>query len=355
MTTPSPAEQLNTSVTSLQNELGSLQSRVRMAEARDALGDLDARLKGLPQAVRDLRGRGYAFETGLEGQVLEMVQRWGTIQPAVASFIDQQAAQLEQSIQPVEGKVSYLAGQANDPEYALGQVKEVETEIENLGNKVSGAVSTAAGMYSEFSGQFQKIDRHLSDLKYTVEQVEQGCFKLLPTEGAILAVKATWTRDGREDRDDPQGVLYLTDQRLLFEQKQEVATKKVLFITTERKLVQQVALEIPVDCVTEVKGSKQGLFRNEDFLDMNLGSGAPVRAAQFHLFGQDCQAWVGLFNRVRAHEFDHDRVIQIDQAEAEKVKNAPTNCPACSGAITQVIVRGQDTITCEYCGHVIRL
>ncbi len=119
-----------------------------------------------------------------------------------------------------------------------------------------------------------------------------------------MAVKATWTRDNREDRDDPQGVLYLTDQRMIFEQKQEVATKKVLFITTERKLVQEMQLEFAVDRVTDVRGSKQGMFKNEDFLELTLATGAPVKSTQFHIFGQDCMAWVGLINRARTHEFD---------------------------------------------------
>ena len=46
-----------------------------------------------------------------------------------------------------------------------------------------------------------------------------------------MAVRATWQKGGE---DNPQGILYLTDQRLLFEQKQEIGAKKVLFITTEK-------------------------------------------------------------------------------------------------------------------------
>lgn len=355
MTTSTPAEQLATDYAHLQNELRSLQSKIHMSDARDAMGDMDTRLKALPQAVKDLRSRCYAFETGLEGQAADMVQRWSAIQPAVSTFIDQQAIQHEMAIRPIEAKMGYLAGQMSSPEYALGQAKEVGAEIDNLENKISGAGSTASAMYSELSSQFQKLNEHITDLNYTFDQVDQGCFKLLPTEAPIMAVKATWTRDNREDRDDPQGVLYLTDQRIIFEQKQEVATKKVLFITTERKLVQQMALEFAVDRVTDVTGNKQGLFKNEDYLDMTLSTGAPVKSTQFHIFGQGCQYWVGLINRTRAHEFDKDRVMQLDPAEVEKVKNAPTICASCGGALPQVILRGQDAITCEYCGFTIRI
>lgn len=355
MTTPTPTEQFNASYGNLQNELRSLQSKIHMSDARDAMGDMDTRFKSLPQAVKDLRNRIYVFEMGLEGQAAEIVQRWSSIQPSVSVFIEQQATQLEMAIRPIEAKMGYLTGQMSNPEYVLGLVKEVEADIENLQNKVSGAVSTASAMYSELAGQFQILTRHITDLNYTFDQIDQASFRLLPTEAAIMAIKATWTRDNREDRDDPQGVLYLTDQRLIFEQKQELATKKVLFIITERKLVQQMQLEFAVDRVADVKGTKQGIFKNEDFLDLTLATGAPVKSTQFHIFGQDCQYWVGLINRVRTHEFDKDRVIRVDQVEVEKVKNAPTICTSCGGVLPTVILRGQDVITCEYCGFVIRL
>ena len=55
---------------------------------------------------------------------------------------------------------------------------------------------------------------------------------------------ANWKKPG--DKDGVGGVLFLTDQRLLFEQKEEVVTKKVLFIATEKQKVQALAWEIPV-------------------------------------------------------------------------------------------------------------
>jgi hypothetical protein len=47
--------------------------------------------------------------------------------------------------------------------------------------------------------------------------------------------------------------------------------------------------------------------------------------------------------------------LALDQAAVEKVKTAPTQCPNCGGSITKPVLRGMDTITCEFCGNVIRL
>jgi hypothetical protein len=96
------------------------------------------------------------------------------------------------------------------------------------------------------------------------------------------------------------------------------------------------------------------MLKNEDHIDIGFETGAQVRSAHFHIW-QDCSLWQGLINRVRTKDFDKDRAIEIDQVEVDKVKSAPTQCPSCGGKIDQVILKGMDSITCSFCGQMIRL
>ena len=118
-------------------------------------------------------------------------------------------------------------------------------------------------MYDQFNNQVSAASRHLEEIEYLLAQLAEASFQLLPTEAGIAAVKAAWCKTGKEQKGDPQGVLYLTDQRLIFEQKEEVATKKVLFVVTEKQKVQGLQLEAPVALVDKVETSKQGLLKNE--------------------------------------------------------------------------------------------
>jgi hypothetical protein len=149
-------------------------------------------------------------------------------------------------------------------------------------------------------------------------------------------------------------VLYLTDQRLLFEQKEKVATKKVLFVATEKKLVQELLWQIPVVLVEEVKPSKEGFLNKDDYIELQLGSGAPFDVLHLHIWHR-ADEWKALIQQAKAREFDSTRAISIDKAVAERVKNAPTQCPSCGGVLNQVVLRGMESMTCEYCGAVIRL
>jgi predicted RNA-binding Zn-ribbon protein involved in translation (DUF1610 family) len=96
------------------------------------------------------------------------------------------------------------------------------------------------------------------------------------------------------------------------------------------------------------------MLKNEDHIEIAFETGAPVQVAHFHIW-QDCAVWQGLINRAKTKDFEAGRAVALDQAAVDKVKSAPTQCPSCGGAITKPVLRGQDSIKCEYCGFEIRL
>jgi uncharacterized Zn finger protein/uncharacterized coiled-coil protein SlyX len=354
MATPNPAQQIAAEIRALQNKVNDLQKAVRLASARDAVEDLQTKIGSQSQRIATARGRGYVFENDLEAQAQSYVESWALLYPNLQMQINQQSTMLMNSLRPIEMQMPQLAAAANNPFTARGILNTLQSSVSQLESKVSAAESTIRGMYDQFKQQASTFIQRLDQIEYLLTQLAEATFGLLPTEGGIAAITAVWCKTGKEQKGDPEGVLYLTDQRLLFEQKEEIATKKVLFIATEKQKVQALQLEVPVALVDNVQTSKAGLLKNEDHIEVRFQTGAPVQSAHFHIW-QDCEIWQGLINRAKSKDFDKGRAVGIDQAEVAKVKAAPTQCPACGGAITQVVLRGQDTIKCEYCGNVIRL
>jgi uncharacterized protein YukE len=338
----------------LQNKVNSLQDGVRLAKVRDAVEDMQTKVSSQPQRIMTARGRGYFFEKDLEAQAQSFVDSWAMLYPNLQSQINLQSTALMNALRPIEMQMPQLTASAYNPAAARGTLNTMQSAVSQLESKVSAAERTINGMYDQFDRQVSEFVRHMDQVEYTLTQLAEATFRLLPTEGAIMAVKAVWCKTGKEQKGDPEGVLYLTDQRLIFEQKEEIVTKKVLFIATEKQKVQQLQLEAPVALVDNIQTSKAGLLKNEDHIEIHFASGAPVQSAHFHIW-QDCAVWQGLINRAKSKDFDQGRAVSIDQAEVEKVRAAPTQCPACGGAITQQVLRGQDTIKCEFCGNVIRL
>ena len=353
MTTPSPAEQFTTDLQALQSKVSDLQKSARLSEVSDAIEDVQTSVNNMARRIADVRQRGYVFEKELEAQAAGFVTQWAQIHPSLVSQINQQAATLQAALRPIESQLSQLAGRHPDGA-ARSALESLKSSVQTFENKAKAAADQINGMYDALDNAINTVENHLANIEWMQTQLAEAKFGLLPTEGAIAAVKTVWCKDVKENKDDPEGVLYLTDQRLLFEQKEEVVTKKILFIATEKQKVQELRWQAPVALIAEIKPSKQGLFKNEDHLDLRFGPGASVQTAHLHIW-QDANEWLRLLNRAKTKDFDQTRAIAIDQTEVAKVKAAPSQCPSCGANFDQVVLRGQSDVKCQYCGFVIRL
>jgi hypothetical protein len=354
MAATDPIQQMNEDIRSLQSSIGDLQEHVRLSTVQEEVSDLDTTLTGLGQRLASLRTRGYVFGKDLENQARGLVSSWAPLFPNLQAQINTQSAALVNALRPIEMQMPQLNAAAGNPGAARVLLNTLRSETSMLEDKASAAEKSINSMYEQLGSQVALFSSQLDQVEYMLTQLAEAKFQLLPTEGGIAAVKAVWCKSGKEEKDDPQGVLYLTDQRLLFEQKEEIVTKKVLFVATEKKMVQELLLECPVSLVESVDASKQGLLKNEDHIGMNFGSGAPLSLAHFHIWA-DCSTWQMSINRAKSKFYDGDRAVPIDQAAVDKVKAAPAQCPSCGGNINKPVLRGQDSLTCEYCGFVIRL
>jgi prefoldin subunit 5 len=347
-------QQIESEINALQSQVSRLEDLARLSDVRDAAEDFQTRVRAMPQRVANLRQGGYAFEKELEDQAADFVRQWGSLYPSVTSQINQQSAALQAQLRTINNQLTQLARLKSNPTAARPVLNSAKSAADQLDAKAESAGRMVKGMYDNLESQVSGVDRHLTAVEWMMQQLAEAAFTLLPTESGIMAVKAVWYQGGKERDEDPDGVLYLTDQRLLFEQKEVVATKKVLFITTEKKKVQELEWEAPVALVESVTTSKHGLMKNEDHIHIHFGSGAPYSLIDLHIW-QPCDEWARLINRARSRDFDQTRAIAIDRAAAERVKAAPVQCPSCGATITQVVLRGMDSINCEYCGFLIRL
>ena len=321
------------------DRFNNLQSKLMLTNINDDLEDIESAINALPANIENIRARSYVFKSYLEKKVETLTTQWRDLRPRVESAIKTQAQSLQTDAANVQNTLNRgaLAGAA----------------LTSLESKVDAAISNLQGMYDTLDANVNQTQQQVDDVAWTLQQAEQASFGLLATEAPVEAVPANWKKP--DDKDGVEGVLYLTDQRLLFEQKEEVATKKVLFITTEKQKLQSLQWEVPVAQIEQAAGSKKGFLGKDDYLTLTCGSQAPFRTAEIHLKGETGEAWQGFIGRVKSGEIAKERTVPVDQKAAEAAANAPTKCSTCGATITQTILRGQTEITCEFCGSKIRL
>ncbi|MCJ7626564.1 MAG: hypothetical protein MUO76_23985, partial [Anaerolineaceae bacterium] len=323
MNAQDPIQKNTLEIDSLQREIHGLNTKVRLSALRDRVEDVESTAKGFAQRVADIRGRKYAFGQTLADQGKDLAQRWRPLRTDVQNQINLEASKLERSIQPLEASLSRLEAQRRRPSVARPLILRLKSEIRNLESKISAADSSISGMFDQFESEVNGFDLKVKEIENMLNELEAASFSLTPTEAGILAVEATFI-EGKEDKNDPKGIFFLTDQRVIFERKQEIAKKKVLFVATEKELVQEVLFEIALGHVEEITASKRGMFKNEDHLEIRFGGGAPINSTHLHLFGQDCEMWKSTITRAKAGEFDQDRAIKVDEEVLEKMKEIPT-------------------------------
>lgn len=343
-------DQLASDISALRSKVSELEKGTRLTTIRDAVEDIQSSVNGFKQEVAQLRTRGYVFGKNFESQAEKFPQQWAQMSANIHAQVNTQAARLQNAFAPLQSRLPALSNQAQ----AAATYRQLKPQVDMIATQVKAAEDQLKGMYNKFESDVKHFDWEIYEARNVLDQLDEATFKLLATEAGVAAVKAVFVKDGKEDKSDPDGVLILTDQRLIFEQKEEVATKKVLFITTEKQKVQKVLFEVPTAMIESVTPSKQGLFRNEDNIELTLGSGAPFPKVRFHIW-QTAEEWQAHINRVRTRDIDKDRAIAVDADAVAKVKAAPSQCPQCGGNISQVVLRGQDNIKCEFCGFVIRL
>jgi len=347
----SPQEQIKQDIAGAQSQLRTLVEKVKLSSARDRFSSLDNEINNLPMRIQKTRDRKYAFNRILESQAKSFQQQWLTKRGAIQNQLTVESNALQNQLRPLENRVNALSLGSSSATIVSG----IKNELSSFDQKVTAAERSVTEMFDDFGSEVNKVKSQLTQIEKTLELSESASFGFLPTESVVRAVKATWTRDEKEDKEDPEGYLFLTDQRLIFELRDEVATKKVLFFTTERKKVQELQFEVPVFSISSVKATKQGMLKNEDWLELELEPDAFARSAKLHLDGQNCNEWQALINQVKSRELDADRAFAVDEAAVEKARSAPVVCPSCGGTITRPVLRGMDTITCDFCGRVIKL
>ena len=337
------------------NQFNALQDQIMLSPVNDDLEDIASAINALPANIENIRARGFVFKSFLERKVETLNKQWAELRPQVQSAVQVQTAQLRVD--------------ANQVQATLNRRQLATAPLASLEGKVSAALRNLQGMYDTLDDNVNQTQQQLDDISWTLQQAELASFGFLATEAPVEAVPANWKKPG--DKDGVEGVLILTDQRLIFEQKEEVATKKMLFITTEKQKVQALQWAVPVTQIEKAAGSNRGLMGKDDFLTITLAEGTglagpegqalyddmgrPLRTTDVHLKGEKGEAWQAFIGRVKSGEIAKERTVPVDAAAVETVANAPTKCPNCGATITQKVMRGQTEINCEFCGSVIRL
>jgi predicted nucleic acid-binding Zn-ribbon protein len=345
-TTTGLNEESRAKLEGLQDRLGDLQESLLLTRVYDDMEDIETALSLLPVEIGELRDRGYVFRSFLENKIGVLSEQWDEAYDRASNEVTRRQQDLERESNKAESALRQAAGGR------AAQISRAESATSALERKVSAAQSAVEAMYDSLKQNVNQTRTQVEKIGWMLDQVDEAGFQLHPIEDPVMACQAQYMET---KKDGPEGVLYLTDERLIFEQKEEIATKKVLFITTEKEKVQELIFEVLVGQIDEIKSSQKGFLGRKEMLELLFAPEADLSDATLRLHGSDNEEWAGLIGRVKSGEIAKERTKPKDEATVEAARAVPTKCTTCGATLSVEVVRGMREITCEYCGSVIRL
>ena len=301
------SEETRAKLDALQDQLGDLHESLLMTAIYNEMEEVETSLSLLPSRIEELRTKGYVFRSFLEKKVGVLAEQWEEAYDRVLREVKQRQRELERESDTAESALRQaMSGRAS-------QVSRAESAINTLASKVDAAQSAARAMYDTLQGNVSQTRYQVKQIDWLLDQIDEATFQLHPAEDPVMACEVQYMETKKEG---PKGVLYLTDERLLFEQKEEIATKKVLFITTEKEKVQELIFEVLVGQIDEVKTSEKGFLGHKEMMELLFAPEADLSDATLRLHGDDNEEWARTIGRIKSGEIDKERTQPKDEAIA---------------------------------------
>ena len=343
-------EELDDILDQLGDELDTLVEEGNLLDVHQEIEELTHKIKNLPLQLAQVRRRGYVHAGELENQLNSLESQWQVLLPNIQDTI----ADYQDSLTDMQDDAEALWDRV-DRKGKKRDVRELDDLLGAWEDQIDDAVDDLEGMYEGWSDQVKKVVEQLEEIDWMLTQLDESEIVLQPSEGPVVAAEVVWQQDGEKG---PKGILYLTDQRLLFEQKERRATKKFLgIITTKSEMLQNVPIDVPIAAIESVKDKEEGGFLGigtSDILEFVFAASAPLSRARFLLRYELASDWAVHLKRVRTGSVIRDRsAAHVEEAEAIQNLVFPPQCPNCFAAVPKPPV-GATAVTCEYCNISIQ-
>ena len=333
----------------MSDDLETLAQESSLLEITQEIEALTQQIKNLPLQLAQLRQRGYVHAAALETQLTHIDTQWQTLGETIQNALGDYQESLDNTIGDAEALWDDVDRKGKNRD-----IRAFDKLLAVWEDELDSALDDLRGMYEPLSEQVEEIGEQLEHLDWIVTQLEESEIILQRGEGPLVAAEAVWQQT---EESGPKGILYLTDQRLLFEQKEKIATKKFLgILATESKSLQSVQLEIAVPEIEAVEGKQEGGFLGmgkSHILAFTFAASAPVSRARFLLKEQEVADWAKHLKQVRTGAIHRDRASAF-AAEVKALEKIvfPTQCPHCFAPVPKPAT-GVTAVTCEYCNITI--
>ncbi|HQH37907.1 MAG TPA: hypothetical protein PLH19_05150 [Anaerolineae bacterium] len=337
----------------------SLAGAAMLSTLVDQIATVTHDIEGLDRGMADIRTRGYRFGRTLDEQATALKSRWPQQQAEANRLLQSQRL----TLQNAANEVQRLLGQA-EHNYAL--MDTVDSRLWALENHINETQRNVRGIFDNTEQEIAKLQTEVRRVQNMLEALDNAAFDLLPDEHGVAACEARWISDNQQ----PEGMVFLTDSRVIFEQREERVIKKKLF-SSEKELVQEKLWDAPVGAIedVEMEDKKAGLFGlgRQELLTLRFAERTRELPGDVTLQlkgGATNEEWLKMIRQAKSGQLAADLfgaptpqeqlTAKIATEAAAPPTALPTRCPNCNATLPP-IYQGMKQVECQYCGALINI
>lgn len=342
------ASDVEAKIDDIKETFSDLAGRVELTDLIADFTEISNDIEAFPSEIAEIRRKGYIYRAYLEEKVEVFAVQWDNIDRELNDWIDDTADELDDELDQIKTQVERLdiSEGINSGHQALAE--KVEDLLSTLEEQVITAEEHVRDMYDELEREVSRTKSELSEIKTFIQEAEAASFDFQPGESVYLVAQAEWD-DGR---DKPDGNIFVTSQRLVFEQKEKTGKRLGMF---GGKHTQEALWEAPMDTLEQVESDKKGMFGGKDIIHFTFGSGAPYGQISIEIKGGlNAHRWAAEVRKASKGLIGNESTVEEDPDLIERLQNAPTECNTCGATLPQISA-SVNSITCDYCGTTVRI
>ena len=328
---------------SINSQLNSIEREIN--EFLSILTRMDTYSIEIPSGLTNIRSQSYVYFGKLEEETNSLIDNWLKVRHSYLTIAKRLQDYLPQ-IQSLRNRLMRLSN-AQGTQSDFVRLRNIRFEANSLDAVVKSLISEVRTSIKNVEDRFRQISSRIYMIETALKQLNYASFRLMDGENIVCAYEAKLLETKEK------GTIYITDKRFIFESVKEIPLKKVLFITTKKKIVREVKYDIPIGYIYRVNKGKVGFFaRGGIFIDFRQG--APVEKLVFDLKDYLIDYIIGDINYVLSGQADKEKLIGPKEVISQRIPRV-IKCPVCGAPVKQEIVRGMTSIKCQYCGATIQL
>ena len=333
---PSGAEQRNDfteKLSSMRSELSALSFRVNRLP--EHISRLDNDINGIPERIQRIQKNRINHLQSIDLTSDELAKTWDHIRETVERNSLEHRDNLLRRNSIIESSI-----QNTD---SITELTKLGFQLSELDRDLNTVEKSVSGQLGDYQSKYTQIDTELKTAELTINNLEGSSIEWKRGEYPILAVEV------KDLTKDDNGVLTLSNQRVLFEKVSEEVLKRNILFATEKKTVHTVTLDEPIGSIDVIEKGRVGFFKGAG-LFIRFKEHLGLNELKIDTNGNEDTRIIQAFNYIVSGEAEQD--IGLGDELEEKGLVA---CPTCSAPYQQEILLGQTSVKCIYCGTVIKV